>query len=361
MRRILKKDSALAVGLFSLALGPRLIAAAGRFVTSDELVWVYRSTRFLAALSLGDWAHTAQAGHPGVTTMWCGVVGILLRRLTAPEATAGHLAWLARLAWFDPLNGPALKQLSFFLVAGRLPVAVLTSLAVAGIYLLARRLWGRRVALVGAALLALDPFPMGLSAVLHVDALTASFATMSLLALLIGVTEAGLFPWAALSGVLAGLAVLTKSPAVFLVPFTALVLAVAFLMQRQRNPRKALRLSGAFFLWLVLACLTFYALYPAMWTSPASALQLMFGTASRHAETSARPVFFWGRTSLDPGPFFYPVALAFRTSPVVWLGLLAACPLLLRRGVANRDSRFPLFVLLCFVALPKAFPRNPPC
>ncbi|MDY7042477.1 MAG: hypothetical protein SVX38_16615, partial [Chloroflexota bacterium] len=40
-----------------------------------------------------------------------------------------------------------------------------------------------------------------------------------------------------------------------------------------------------------------------------------------------------------------------RTSPVVWLGLLAACPLLLRRGVANRDSRFPLFVLLCFVAL----------
>ncbi len=363
MRRTLRRDSILAAGLFFLALGPRLVAAWGRFVTSDELTWVYRATRFLAALSTGDWAHTAQAGHPGVMTMWCGVVGILLRRFTAPEATAAHLAWLARLAWLDPSDGPALKQLAFFLVAGRLPVAVLTSLAVVGIYLLARRLWGGRVALVGAVFLALDPFPVGLSAVLHVDALAASFMTLSLLALLIGVREAGrLFRWAVLSGVLAGLAVLTKSPAVFLVPFTALILGVAFLVvRREWPPGRALRLGGAFLLWLAVAGLTFCALYPAMWVSPLGTLRDIFGTASRHAGSSVHPIFFWGRATFDPGPFFYPVALAFRTSPVIWLGVLAAFPLLLGRRFPDwaRGRRLSLLALLCFAALFVVFMTPP--
>ena len=351
----LGKDSALVLGLSLLAMGPRLVAACARFVTSDELAWVYRATRFLAALSTGDWAHTAQAGHPGVITMWCGVAGILLRRFTAPAATVEHLAWLARLdwAWFDPHNGPALKQMVFFLVAGRLPVAVLTSLAVAGIYLLARRLWGRRVALVGAAFLALDPFPVGLSAVLHLDALTASFMTLSLLALLVGVVETSLFCWVALSGALAGLALLTKSPAIFLVPFAALVLGAAFLTQREKRLEKALRLGGAFFLWLAMAALIFCALYPAMWVSPISTLRGIFGTAGRHAGSPMHLIFFWGRTAFDPGPFFYPVALAFRTSPVIWLGVLAAIPLLLRRRTTDRmrGDRSSLLALLLFAAL----------
>jgi 4-amino-4-deoxy-L-arabinose transferase-like glycosyltransferase len=361
VRQALRKDPALALGLFLLALGPRLVAACARFVTSDELVWVYRSTRFLGAVASGDWAQTMQAGHPGVTTMYCGVVGILLRRFTAPNAAAERLAWLTRLAWLDPRDGPALKRLAFFLVAGRLPMAILTSLAVAVIYLLARRLWGRRVALMGAALLALDPFPVGLSAVLHVDALTASFMTLSLLALLIGLTEGGLFRWVALSGALAGLAVLTKAPAIFLVPFTALVLAASFLTQREKRLGKALGLGGAFFLWLAVAALIFCALYPAMWVAPTGALQLIFGTASRHAGSSARPTFFWGRAVFNPGPFFYPVALAFRTSPVVWVGVLAALPLLLRRRMPDwiRGRRLPLLALLCFAVLFVVFMTTP--
>ncbi|MCR4408062.1 MAG: glycosyltransferase family 39 protein [Anaerolineae bacterium] len=347
------------VGLFLLALGPRLVAAWGRFITSDELAWVYRSTRFLTALSTGNWAQTSQAGHPGVTTMWCGVVGILLRRLTAPGAATEHLAWLAHLNWdwFDPYNVPALKQMAFFLVAGRLPVAILTSLAVVGIYLLARRLWGQRVALLGAVLLALDPFPVGLSAVLHVDALTASFMTLSLLALLVGVQETNLFRWVVLSGALAGLAMLTKSPAIFLVPFTALVLVVTFLQRRE----KTLRLGAAFFLWLAVTVLTFCALYPAMWVSPGSTLQLIFGTAERHADSLANLIFFRGRTVADPGPLFYPIALAFRTSPVVWCGVLLALPLLLPRRKTNwlQGRRFSLLTLLLFALLFIAFMTSP--
>ena len=355
VRRILKRDLVLAAGLFLLALGPRLAAACARFVTSDELAWVYRATRFLTALSTGDWAHTAQVGHPGVMTMWCGVAGILLRRLTAPKATAEHLAWLARLHWtsFDPFDGPALKQLAFFLVAGRLPVAILTSLAVAGIFLLARRLWGRRVALVGAVFLALDPLPVGLSAVLHLDALTASFTTLSLLALLIGVTETGLFRWAVLSGTLAGLAMLTKSSAILLIPFVALTLGVVFLTQQKRHPEKAFRLGGAFFLWLAVAGLTFCTLYPAMWASPLGTLRGIFDTASQHAGSPMHLTFFWGRTTFDSGPFFYPVALAFRTSPLIWPGVLAAFPLLLRRRTTGwmRGGQLSLLVLLFFAAL----------
>ena len=54
--------------IFVAALLPRALAL-GHYLTPDEPNWVYRTVSFGAALSRGEWASTAQAGHPGVTTM----------------------------------------------------------------------------------------------------------------------------------------------------------------------------------------------------------------------------------------------------------------------------------------------------
>jgi hypothetical protein len=82
------------VGLFLLALAVRLPALA-QFLTPDEFLWVDRSRNFLAGLLNSTYvcesptnhtgleqavglACTLRTGHPGVTTMWTGSLGILL-------------------------------------------------------------------------------------------------------------------------------------------------------------------------------------------------------------------------------------------------------------------------------------------
>jgi hypothetical protein len=78
--------------LFLLALIP-LLADLGRFLTADEFLWVDRSRNFLAGLLnpayqcttvVEKWqfaeglACTLRTGHPGVTTMWTGSLGLVL-------------------------------------------------------------------------------------------------------------------------------------------------------------------------------------------------------------------------------------------------------------------------------------------
>src|SRR4029078_2438287 len=62
-----------------VALLPRVLDL-GAFLNTDEaMFWMLRSEVFLKALRSGDFAATAVSTHPGVTTMWLGSAGILLR------------------------------------------------------------------------------------------------------------------------------------------------------------------------------------------------------------------------------------------------------------------------------------------
>src|SRR5262245_56676410 len=74
--------SYLFIGGVALAVLARQL---GNFVTLDEVdFWLHRAEQFLAAIEAGDFAATALSTHPGVTTMWLGSLGILLRHgLTA--------------------------------------------------------------------------------------------------------------------------------------------------------------------------------------------------------------------------------------------------------------------------------------
>ena len=77
----------IAVGLFLIALLPRAFGL-GIFITSDEPLWMTRSLLSLEALLAGNPADTLQTGHPGVTTMWTGSVGLGLAYLRQmPTAT----------------------------------------------------------------------------------------------------------------------------------------------------------------------------------------------------------------------------------------------------------------------------------
>ena len=353
---------AIALALFALALLPRVLTLDA-FVTWDEPTWVFRSARFLEALSDGRWADTAQAGHPGVTTMWSGALGIVLHSAADPAAGQA-LTDVIAAGGLDVQDTSALRVLGEFLPLARLPVAVLTALTVAACYCLARRLFGRSAssgqalltALLAALLLAFDPFFLAHSRLLHVDALATSFMTLSLLSLLAHLVDGRRPRDAALSGLAAALAVLTKSPAAFMAPFTLLLIGgygLAGVVQRRRGgPAAAGEGARAFpwrglLLWGLAAALALLAFWPALWADPLQALSFVLGTAERHATTPHVNNFWFGQVVRDPGLPFYLLAFAFRLTPVTGLGLLAVLPLLTRRG----HRRTLLLVLLSYVVL----------
>ncbi|HUT15747.1 MAG TPA: glycosyltransferase family 39 protein [Anaerolineae bacterium] len=303
--------------LFFVALLPRLLSL-GTFVTWDEPMWTYRSIRFLSALLQWDLSETFLVGHPGVVTMICGSIGVAVRRFVLGRGAA-DFAWLSELPSLDPWNVEALRRLGPFLLAAKVPMAVLNAACVAGIYSLTRRFLDTKTAILAALLVALDPFHLALSRVLHIDAGAANLMTLSVLGLLVYLRHHSR-RCLLLSGALAGAALLTKSYSLFLPPFTGLLLAVACLVRR-KHLREA---AWPFVLWCLGAAGVFFALWPAMWVDPIFTVQSVFGTAFGYAATlSETSEFFLGRVWDDPGSLFYPVAIAFRTTPVVWLALLA--------------------------------------
>lgn len=321
--------------IFLLALFPRAISPA-TFISWDEPMWAFRSIKFFTALREGRWAGTFLIGHPGVITTWLGSIAIAVRHFLLGLGSEADWAWLNRLPTLDPANLDAMRKLAPYLPAARLAVAFVVAFTIAGIYLLARRLFSERTALLGAILLAFDPFHLALSRLLHLDALTAGFMSLSLLSLLVYLMRDRSRSYLALSGCMAGLAALNKSPALFLAPFSLLLLAV---YERERLKRWA---SDAL-LWAVPALVAIFALWPAMWATPLSTIEGVLGQALGYAANAeATSKFFLGDIWEDPGLLFYILALPFRLSPLALLGSLASLHLLFK---PEGERKRPLIAL----------------
>ncbi len=313
----------LCLAIFLLALLPRL-GALERYVTPDELRWVDRSIRFSTALSQGDLAATIQSGHPGVITMWLGSLGIRL----------GHTL-PAVLPNFAPQNAEVARFLAQYLTAARLPVIFVVAINLVGLFLLLDRLIDRRAAFLAAGLIALDPFAVALGSILHVDALMMTFSLNALAALGLALQRDRSSRWLIFSGALAGLAMLSKSPAAIL-SVAALIVVV---LDGVRQRRSAWQVSRRLLIWGVSATVIFFVVYPAMWVAPVKTILRMRTTAENFSETAHAVNFFNGSNERDPGPLFYPVVLAFRSTVVLWLGLSAGVILIVRARSAEEKRR----------------------
>jgi hypothetical protein len=325
------------LAIFLLALLPRL-SAIDRSVTPDELHWVDRSLRFSAAIAHGQWADTVQAGHPGVTTLWLGSFGIAIQRLITPSTALPDLS-----TGFAPQDAAAMRALAQFLTAARLPVIFVTSFNITLLFLLLGRVVDRRAAFVAVALLALDPFAISLGSILHVDSLLTTFSLASLAGLGVAIdqfkTGMGMpvlrpTRWLILSGALAGLAMLSKSPAIMLAPAVFVILGLDTLQRR----RSLWHFVRALLIWGATAAIVFVALYPAMWAAPKAAWDLMSNRIETFSETAHAVNYFFGSHDRDPGAAFYPAVIAYRSTPVLFIGLVAAIGLIVRAR-SDEDQR----------------------
>jgi 4-amino-4-deoxy-L-arabinose transferase-like glycosyltransferase len=317
----------LLMGLILLVSLALRLASLHSFLTIDEQLWALRARRFAQALRTGNLAGTYQTHHPGVVTMWLGTASIVLGM--ASEGDLAGIVFGAR--WLVALVNWAGLGLMCLLIA---------------------RLFGRRVALVAALLIGLDPFTLALSRLLHLDALLTTFATLSLLALLLHLRgPRSELRWLLLSALCTALALLSKSPGLFLVPFGA-VLILAWGLRERRGLRAGWRLL----LWSFVVALVVLTLWPALWVAPGATLARVWeGVRGQGLSPHENENFFLGHPTADPGPLFYHVAWLFRTTPWVLLGLavflLALWPPWASLPSPGGDHRALVGALVLFILL----------
>lgn len=352
---------ALVLALFAML--PRCLTLDDFFTVDESFHWVWRVMHFMNALEKEKWAATNLTGHPGVTTLWLGLLGRKLAFATGlygPEWELGGVGYLALL---------------------RLPLVLANSISVGVGYLALRRLLRSGTALLAGLLWALSPFLIAHSRLLHLDALLTSAMTLSLLLLLLAIEEqraaanqqpttrgAVVFPWLLLaaSGVCAGLALLTKAPSLVLLPLAGI--ALLLLSHEQAPIPRILRAGGRYGLWLGCAVALFRVGWPAMWEAPREAvghvLEEIFANGARPHESGN---FFLGRPLAVPGPFFYPAVVLWRSTPFLLVGLALLPLALLRKKEDDQHRRewrmllalagFVLVFGLAMSILPKKFDR----
>ncbi len=304
------------------AVLPRIFTLGGTFVVHDETLYWSWTNDFWQAIFDGRWADTlVGAAYPSVLVFWVQAAGLSAHWLWSWLSGALSPNFAAQIGLTGPLDFALLGQ-------RRLAMALANALAIVLVYLSGRKLLGRPVALVGALLIALDPFLLSDGRTMRGDALMAGLMLLAALNLLLAGTRQQ-WRWLVYSAVAAGLALLVKMSALPLVLWGGLVMAGWGLAQligplAQTGRRwsalwRQMLLPAA--VWLALIALTFVALWPAMWVTPGTVLATMFGRAS--ALIDGRTTYFMGRTAeAELLPLFYPVTLFLRTTPITLIGVL---------------------------------------
>jgi len=177
----------LPLAVFLIALLPRL-SGLDVFLTADEDDQIMFATHFLKSALRGEWSQALVLGYPGVPTLVLGAIGVGLRYVF-------HYAGWFPLPWVSADLMTTLDQVTArfgvfeypldFLLWVRVPLVLVTSLSITGIYLLAKRLTGQPVALLGAIIIAFDPFILAHTRVIHVDGPLSYFMFLSFLGFLL--------------------------------------------------------------------------------------------------------------------------------------------------------------------------------
>jgi hypothetical protein len=333
--RVHSKDGIYAAALLLLILAlalPRL-TTLDRYVTIDEPLWLMRSANFYQALWTRDWKNTSQVGHPGVTITWAGTAGFLWKFPGYVKLADEQFKKENKFEEFLSSKSRAALEL---LVAGRTFTALGVVLALLLAFPLMVRLAGWGPALLAFLLIALDPFFIALSKLLHLDGLVTALMFLSMLAFLCYLDKGRQKQDLLLSGVAAGLSWLTKSPAFFLIPFMGLLMLIELFktwkgisMGELRHHTAWLRdiwtVARPWLIWLTIGVIVFVLLWPAIWVDPVGTISQIFTQATDYAFEGHSHVTFFNGQVFDVGQsawYFYPVSLMWRITPPELIGVL---------------------------------------
>jgi len=362
-----------------LILGiPRLLSLDAHW-SSDEARWLRRSAHFMSAVKKAVFSETLIAYHPGVTTMW---VAGLRTFLIEPRVNVENLA---RARWF---------------------LSIVVSVGIGAACLLLYQLFGQWVALASFACLTYSPLLLAQTRRVHTDAISATFLLLTVLLFLLYCQNRQRRRYLIFSGITFGVAVLSKSYALILLPWVPLCLFL-FRENRKGGALTALAEGLCFF---NATTLTVLALWPVFWTPIVGGMTLclsglifvlfrdmenkrrsfwLVGVAFaglclvgarviqtvwlvfdkvNWAVTTPHEVehFFLGKVVNDPGWLFYPFVLTIKSTPLMLPLAFIGCLLLWKQRkhteATARQSSMALaagviLFTVCLSATSKKFSR----
>jgi len=301
--------------LLTLFLLPRMFNLGNDISNSDALRWHRRSDKFLSALKTGDFKQTFQRYHPGVTVMWIGATSELAL-YKYQQIKGEEVGTLENTGFFPRLHG--LSKL--------LLVLALATSFVLQLYLV-RELFGRSTAAIYGFLISLEPYFIGINRWFHLSSMEAFFSITSVLLLLVFLKREK-FRYLLLSGIFAGLGLLTKMTVFITVMFSILLLFYGVYEGKIR--------FKVLFLYMVAAAMTFFVFFPALWVAPLFVFSNMYSAVFNAVFSDIRGEIF----TLPQKIFYYPIILAFKLSPLILLAgiysLFKTCKE--KKGNRNRNT-----------------------
>lgn len=212
----------------------------------DAHLWLDRSVSFTRALVKGDLQGTFQDPKPGVPVMF----------LTG-TSVEGLLRLYEYKFGFRPLFY-TYDTFSYINFAAKLPLVALNIAFLIVFYFIVKKLFNDNVGLLATGILGFQPFYLANSRFLHVDSTLTIFMNLSFLLYVYGF-HTKQKKWVILSAVAAGLALLTKTQALFLFPLMALIAFMHFMFVH-----KKLKDNLHFFgVWIAGTILTYFVTFPA--------------------------------------------------------------------------------------------------
>ncbi len=329
--------------LLGLALPPRL-AGLDQFVTVDEPFWLLSSANFYYALGQRDFSKNVYTYHPAITTMWTITAAFLEYFPEYRGQGQGYQDKYQNFAhWLEVFKKSPLELLK----RARVLNVLINVVGLLLIYYLLSLLVGRWLALFIALLIAFDPIYLGNSRLLNHEGLLAIFLAIAILGLIIYLFKSKRKVYLAGSAIFTGLALLTKSPAIFVFPIIFLLMVIRFWQESkslvcvarcstQTNQGNTKISPGVTtlvsryvkdgLLWLLVLALTYVIIWPGMWTAPREMLSQVFGNALGYAFQGTRlPAtgqIDLQQLQISSGGFgFYLASFGWSSTPLLWVGV----------------------------------------
>jgi 4-amino-4-deoxy-L-arabinose transferase-like glycosyltransferase len=309
------------------------------FTAADEPFWLAVGANYYYALSHREFENTVYEYHPAVTTMWIVTTAMLIYFPEYRGLMDGYFQ--QEKTSFDTYLVEHGKDPLVLLWWSRL-IQILINLTLFAIaFLLLRYLLDEWIALVVLLLVSFTPYLFGQSRMLNHETMVGLFSLVAILAMASHLFRDRKPVLLFLSAAAAAFANLTKSSAIVLLPITAVII-LAWSMNEWKTKRRVWPTLGnalkVLFLWLVLTVLVYIIAWPGMWVAPGKMLYEVYGNAFSYAFQGARLSV---TEELQPSSFSFEsagqgitgflISIAWRTTPVTWIGLLLVIVLLFPR------------------------------
>lgn len=261
----------------------------------DEAIWRERSTNFINGIIQKNFRDTYSSSHPGVITMYV-------------SGTSHVISTIMK----DYLNIDlvGVQRNMFYIWSFRIGPTIFNSVMVLWIFTLLKYRFKFKIgAYIALLFLAFEPFIIRFSHFTHVDAIQGFTMILSLLYFTLFVYERKSGD-AVKSSIFLSLALLSKTPAVILVPFMGLIWIY-------NHRTLSLKVHKPFISMMLLAGAIVFVLWPILWTDIVFAFKdFFFFTFINVAKEHGGAIDSKNAISTNIRPFFYLETLKYFIHPL---------------------------------------------